>query len=134
MTKIWRPWTVAEMDAFMALLATGRSFRDVAAVFGRSPEAARKHLIQEGYIKTVQSRIGRLRDQFNRAVVACEPWALPRKPGEPEPAGHDDGCQWIHGATGRVFCGAPTVNGSSWCDHHRHRCFTSKANGHDQAR
>jgi hypothetical protein len=124
MTQVWRPWTVAEMDAFMALLATGRSFCDVAAVFGRSPEAARKHLIQEGYIKTVQSRIGRL-----RAVVACEPWALPTRPDEPPPNRRDDGCQWIHGATGRVFCGSPRVSGSSWCDHHRQRCFT-KANGH----
>lgn len=48
-----------------------------------------------------------------------------RRPGEPEPTGQCDQCQWLHGPAGeRLWCGAPVSGvGSSWCEWHRDRCF-----------
>lgn len=136
-TKAWRRWAPGEVEDFMALLSTGRPFAEVCKSFGRSEQAARKHLTECGAIKTVESRLGRLAYQFGKALAPPpEPMALPVRPGEPEPNGRDDGCQWIYGTTGRAFCGQPTVHYSSWCETHYARCFvpSSKANGHDQAR
>ncbi len=133
-TKAWRRWAPGEVEDFMLLLSTGRSFAEVCKSFGRSEQAARKHLTECGAIKTVESRLGRLAYQFGKSVAPLPvPLALPVRDGDPEPSGREDACQWIYGTTGRAFCGQPTLPGSSWCETHRARCFV-KANGHDQAR
>jgi hypothetical protein len=137
MSKDWRRWAPGEVDDFMTLLSTGRTFADVCKSFGRSEAAARKHLTECGAIKTVKSRLGHLGYQFGKAIgPPPPPVALPTKDGDPLPNGRDDGCQWIFGATGRAFCGQPTVHSSSWCETHYARCFIAispKANGHDKA-
>lgn len=115
----------------MLLLSTGRSFAEVCKSFGRSEQAARKHLTECGAIKTVESRLGRLAYQFGKPLAPPpEPMALPVRPGEPGPNGRDDGCQWIYGAAGRAFCGQATLPGSSWCATHHKRCFNGRSDAH----
>ena len=53
---------------------------------------------------------------------------------EPTPLGDvEGGCQWLHGeATDRLFCGHPREQLSSYCTHHRQRCWQVNSSWLDQ--
>ena len=64
--------------------------------------------------------------QTRRSSIADIPLML----DEPSPAGKvNTGCRWLHGEpVARVFCGAPIVEGSSYCPHHFARCYRGLVN------
>lgn len=75
-------------------------------------------------------------------LVKKQPTGFKVRPDEPEPFVHDDGsivtlrnantneCRWMPSGVPNAdaqLCGHKTVNGSSWCKHHRGRVFPYKA-------
>lgn len=130
----WRRWTDQEADDFMLLLAAGRPFNEVCKSFGRNPPDARTHLQMIGAIKSVESRLGRPRNVAHNPNMAEMVDVRPH-PGEPKPLGDiDTGCRWLWPDIGnqspyeaprtrRMFCGAQTLPGSSWCQFHRKIVF-----------
>jgi hypothetical protein len=122
-----RRWTDQEADDFIALMASGRPFESVCASFGRDPAGARRHLIEIGAIRTVESHSGRPRN------IAANPNGgmvdVAAHLGEPAPAGDvDTGCRWLFPGFNRRFCGKSNEPGYSWCAFHRDIVFT-RSNG-----
>lgn len=135
-------WPIERINRLIDLRNSGKSFEDIAQELGVhiSCVTTKAHRLKaRGYnIETNQRhrlppvvrlhRPPKPRSGSPRApVIVLE--LLPHA-DEPVPTGLEGGCQWIVGpAPERLFCGAATIPGSSWCPHHHARCFNPPRQG-----
>lgn len=124
-----RPWTTDETNAFAALYISGKSLRDCCIIFGRTEQAAIKHMQQAGIVRTVtpkRRRGGRPEKYAMRPLREFFPTTLSDPMTDPKPTGSDDGCLWIRGEPAeRMFCGAAREHGSAYCACHHARAYTN---------
>ena len=121
-----RHWSTDETEAFAALYRDGKSLKDYCIIFGRTEQAAIKHMQQAGIVRTVNVPRPRRGGIPRVAPIGPMPTELATLPNEPTPAGVDSGCLWIRGEPAeRMFCGASRASGSAYCACHHARAYTN---------